>query len=76
MNQYIKHYSCLLEESENAQQDQMEQMHREFEDLTNSKREAIQNLNLERQASKTKDEIIKSQDAKILDLEVSYFHMI
>jgi hypothetical protein len=59
-----------------VQQDQMEKMQREFEDITNSKREAIENLNLERQASKTKDEIIKSQDAKILDLEVSYFHMI
>ena len=54
----------------------MEKMQREFEDLTNSKREAIENLNLERQASKTKDEIIKSQDAKILDFEVGYLHMI
>ena len=54
----------------------MEKMQREFEDLTNANREAIQNLNLERQASKTKDEIIKSQDAEILDLEVSSLDLI
>ena len=54
----------------------MEKMQREFEDVTNSKIAAIENLNHERQASKIKEEIIKSQDAKILDLEVSYFHMI
>ena len=54
----------------------MENMQKEFEDLINSKRNAIDNLNHERLASKTKDEIIKSQDAKILDLEVRDFHMI
>ena len=51
-------------------------MQREFEDLPNSKRDAIENLNHERQASKTKDKIIKSRDSKVLDLEVSYFHNI
>ena len=51
-------------------------MQREFEDLTNGKREAIESLNIERQAYKTKDEIIKSQDAKILDLEVSSLDLI
>ena len=40
----------------------MEKMQREVEDLTNGKREAIEKMKLERQASKTKDEIINKQD--------------
>ena len=47
-------------------------MESEFVDLTRSNKKADENLKFEREASKAKDEIIKCQDAKILEIEVSF----
>ena len=49
----------------------MMNMERDFADLANSKRQVDKNWEIEKDASKAKDEIIKSQDDKILELEVS-----
>ena len=49
----------------------MMNMERDFADLANSKRQVDKNWEIEKDASKAKDEIIKSQDDKILKLEVS-----
>ena len=42
----------------------------DFDDLRKAKNDVEDTLKLERDASKVKDEIIKQQDAKILEFEV------
>lgn len=66
----FEYFSCLLEESENAQQNQMEKIETEFEDLRNKERELQMNWQIEQESSKAKDDIIKYQDEKIFDFEV------
>ena len=48
-------------------------MENDFEDLAKSKMELNDILRVEREASSAKDEIIKCQDTKILELEVDSF---